>query len=187
MILNDRQIREACKSGMISPWAEHTSKNEKGEGVLSYGISSYGYDIRLGPEFRMFTNMNNATIDPKNFDPDLFVEKFKEDGSVTLPPHSFTLTRSLERLKIPKDVLTICVGKSTYARCGLIVNVTPLEPEWEGHITLEISNTTPSPALVYAGEGICQLLFLRGMPCETTYADRKGKYNHQTGVVNPKV
>lgn len=169
-------------SGMISPFTEKLTR----QGVISYGLSSYGYDARLADEFKVFTNVNNAIVDPKNFSDECFVDR-KGDTCI-IPPHSFILARTLEYFKIPRDVLVICLGKSTYARCGLIVNVTPLEPEWEGHVTLEISNTTPLPAKVYANEGICQFLFLKGeAPCETSYADRGGKYQWQRGVTLPKI
>jgi dCTP deaminase len=154
--------------------------------VISYGLSSYGYDARIAPEFRIFTNVDNAIVDPKSFNAQSFVER---EGEVCIiPPNSFVLGRTIEYFRIPRDILVICLGKSTYARCGMIVNVTPLEPEWEGHVTLEISNTTPLPARVYANEGICQFLFLKGeSPPEVSYADRKGKYMRQTGVTLPRL
>jgi len=167
---------------MIEPFLE----KQKGQNIISYGLSSYGYDARVSDEFMIFTNVDNAIVDPKNFDKQSFVER-KTDVCV-IPPNSFVLARTVEYFKIPKDVLVICLGKSTYARCGLIVNVTPLEPGWEGHVTLEISNTTPLPAKVYANEGIAQFLFYRGeSPCEVTYADRGGKYMKQTGVTLPRL
>ena len=154
--------------------------------MISYGLSSYGYDARVSNEFKIFTNVDNAIVDPKNFAEQSFVDR-KVDVCV-IPPNSFALARTVEYFRVPRDVLVICLGKSTYARCGLIVNVTPLEPEWEGFVTLEISNTTPLPAKVYANEGLCQFLFLKGEgPCEVSYADRKGKYMKQTGVTLPKL
>ena len=169
---------------MIEPFVE----NQKREGAISYGLSSYGYDMRVAPEFKIFTNALSAVVDPKQFDERSFVELA---GDVcTVPPNSFALARSVEYFRIPRNVLTICVGKSTYARCGIITNVTPFEPEWEGHVTLEISNTTPLPAKVYANEGICQVLFFEADDddiCETSYADKKGKYQAQTGVTLPKL
>lgn len=173
---------------MIKPYCEKQVKGEGSEGkkVVSYGVSSYGYDIRVSDEFKIFTNVNNSVIDPKNFRDDAFVE-IKKDICV-VPPNSFALARSVEYFKIPRNVLTVCLGKSTYARCGIIVNVTPFEPEWEGHVTLEISNTTPLPALIYANEGIAQVLFFESSDqCETSYADRKGKYMNQTGITLPCV
>jgi dCTP deaminase len=182
-IMPDRWIREmALEHGMIEPFVDRQTR----EGVISYGLSSYGYDARVAPEFRIFTNVDNALVDPKNFSDRSFVERTGE--SCVIPPNSFALARTVEYFKIPRDVLVICLGKSTYARCGMIVNVTPLEPEWEGHVTLEISNTTPLPARVYANEGICQFLFLKGeAPPEVSYADRKGKYMRQRGVTLPKL
>ncbi len=178
----DSWIREQSRKGMIAPFSEKQVR----EGVISYGLSSYGYDLRVSSEFKIFTNVNSTIIDPKNFDERSFVNVTAE--SVIIPPNSFALARSIEYFKIPRDVLTICVGKSTYARCGIIVNVTPFEPEWEGFVTLEISNTTPLPARVYANEGLCQILFFRSdEPCEISYADRKGKYQNQQGIVLPKL
>ena len=179
----DRWIREqALSRGMITPFSEKQVR----EGVISYGLSSYGYDLRVSNEFKIFTNVNSAIIDPKNFDERSFVSV--EADSVIVPPNSFALARSIEYFKIPRDVLTICVGKSTYARCGIIVNVTPFEPEWEGFVTLEISNTTPLPARVYANEGLCQILFFQSdETCEISYADRRGKYQKQQGIVLPKL
>ena len=156
------------------------------DGKISYGLSSYGYDARVSDEFKIFTNVNNAVVDPKNFSYEGFVEK-KADTCI-IPPNSFVLAQTVEYFRIPRNVLVICVGKSTYARCGIIVNVTPLEPEWEGHVTLEFSNTTPLPAKIYANEGAAQFLFFEGVEtCEKSYADRKGKYMHQTGVTLPKL
>lgn len=182
-LLADRQIRDlALNHGMIDPFVE----KQKRDGVISYGLSSYGYDARCSDEFMIFTNVDNAIVDPKDFSKESFVER-KTDVCV-IPPNSFVLTRSLEYFRIPKDVLVVCLGKSTYARCGLIVNVTPLEPGWEGHVTLEISNTTPLPAKVYANEGVAQFLFFRGSAaCETSYADRSGKYMGQRGITLPKM
>jgi dCTP deaminase len=182
-IQSDRWIREqALKHRMIEPFSEKQVR----EGVISYGLSSYGYDLRVSDEFKIFTNVNSAIIDPKAFDERSFVSV--QADSVIVPPNSFALARSIEYFRIPRDVLTICVGKSTYARCGIIVNVTPFEPEWEGFVTLEISNTTPLPAKVYANEGLCQILFFRSdEACEVSYADRKGKYQNQQGIVLPKL
>lgn len=182
-IMPDHWIREQSQNHqMIDPFHE----KQKGQGIISYGLSSYGYDARLADEFMIFTNVDNAIVDPKNFDESSFVER-KTDVCI-IPPNSFALCRTMEYFKIPEDVLVICLGKSTYARCGLIVNVTPLEPGWEGQVTLEISNTTPLPAKVYANEGICQFLFYKGdTPCEVTYADRAGKYMGQKGVTLPRL
>jgi dCTP deaminase len=172
----------AKEHGMIEPFAERQVR----EGVISYGVSSYGYDVRVSDEFKIFTNVYTATVDPKNFDPRSFVDWRGE--TCIVPPNSFALARSVEYFRIPRNVLTICVGKSTYARCGIIVNVTPFEPEWEGHVTLEISNTTPLPAKIYANEGIAQVLFFQSdEPCEMSYKDKKGKYQAQTGVTLPKI
>jgi dCTP deaminase len=183
MLKSDRWIRKmALEHGMINPFSEKQVR----EGVVSYGLSSYGYDLRVADEFKVFTNVNSAIIDPKGFDEKSFVT-IRAD-SILIPPNSFALARSVEYFKIPRSVLTICVGKSTYARCGIIVNVTPFEPEWEGFVTLEISNTTPLPARVYANEGLCQILFFQSDEvCETSYADRKGKYQAQKGIVLPKL
>ncbi|MFN3739966.1 MAG: dCTP deaminase [Thermodesulfovibrionales bacterium] len=182
MVMNDRWIKEMAVKGMIEPF----SPEQVREGVISYGVSSYGYDMRIADEFKIFTNINATVVDPKNFDPKSFVE-FRGDLCI-IPPNSFVLGYSVEYFRIPRDVIVICLGKSTYARCGLIVNVTPLEPEWEGHVTIEISNTTPLPARIYANEGIAQLIFLRGIePCEVSYADKAGKYQSQKGITLPKV
>ena len=181
--MSDIWIRErALQDKMIDPFVER----QKREGVISYGLSCYGYDARVSDEFKIFTNVDSAMVDPKNFDPNSFVER---KGPVCIiPPNSFALARTVEYFRIPRDVLVICLGKSTYARCGIIVNVTPLEPEWEGQVTLEISNTTPLPAKIYANEGACQFLFLKGdEPCEVSYADRAGKYMGQRGVTLPKL
>jgi dCTP deaminase len=182
-IKSDRWIREmALKHEMISPFSEKQVR----EGVISYGLSSYGYDLRVADEFKIFTNVNSAIVDPKNFDERSFVTVCS--NCCIVPPNSFALARSIEYFKIPRDVLTICLGKSTYARCGIIVNVTPFEPEWEGYVTLEISNTTPLPAKIYANEGLCQIIFFQSdEECETSYADRKGKYQGQKGIVLPKM
>jgi dCTP deaminase len=183
MILSDIWIREqAQKHGMIEPFVE----SQKREGMISYGLSSYGYDARCSPEFKIFTNVDNAIVDPKEFAPKSFVDR--ETDVCIIPPNSFALARTVEYFRIPRDVLVICLGKSTYARCGIIVNVTPLEPEWEGHVTLEFSNTTPLPAKIYANEGVCQFLFFKGdQPCETSYKDRSGKYMGQKGVTLPRL
>ncbi|MGB1147013.1 MAG: dCTP deaminase [Alphaproteobacteria bacterium] len=181
-ILPDHKIRELAQQGMIEPFVEA----QKREGMISYGVSSYGYDARVAPEFSIFTNVDNAVVDPKNFSKSSLVER--ETDVCIIPPNSFALARTVEYFRIPRDVLVVCVGKSTYARCGIIVNVTPLEPEWEGHVTLEFSNTTPLPAKIYANEGACQFLFFQGdEPCEISYADRAGKYMGQTGVTLPRL
>ena len=172
--------RMALEHMMIDPFVE----NQVRSGVISFGLSSYGYDIRVADEFKVFTNINNTVIDPKAFDPRSFVD-LKTDVCI-VPPNSFALARTVEYLRIPRDVLTVCLGKSTYARCGIIVNVTPFEPEWEGHVTLEISNSTPLPAKIYANEGLAQVVFFRaGEPCEVSYADRNGKYQGQRGITLP--
>jgi len=183
VIKSDRWIRQqALERGMIKPFEDRQVR----KGGISFGLSSYGYDIRIANEFKIFTNINNSIVDPKAFDPRSFVDF---QGEVALiPPNSFALGRSVEYFKIPRNVLTICVGKSTYARCGIITNVTPFEPEWEGYVTLEISNTTPLPAKIYANEGIAQVLFFESdEACETSYADRQGKYQGQQGIVLPTV
>jgi dCTP deaminase len=184
-IKSDRWIRRMAREhGMIEPFVDGQVR----EGAVSYGVSSYGYDMRVAPEFRIFTNVLSVIVDPKHFDARSFVEF---DGDVCIvPPNSFALARSVEYFRIPRNVLTICLGKSTYARCGIITNVTPFEPEWEGFVTLEISNTTPLPAKIYANEGICQVLFFEADDddvCQTSYADKKGKYQKQTGVTLPKL
>ena len=183
MLKSDRWIRRmATEHGMINPFSEKQVR----ESVISYGLSSYGYDLRVADEFKIFTNVNCTVVDPKCFDERSFVT-VRSDVCI-VPPNSFALARSVEYFKIPRDVLTICVGKSTYARCGIIVNVTPFEPEWEGFVTLEISNTTPLPAKIYANEGLCQIIFFQSDEvCETSYADRKGKYQAQKGIVLPKL
>jgi dCTP deaminase len=182
-IKSDRWIREmSLKHGMIEPFVD----SQVSAGVVSFGLSSYGYDIRVADEFKVFTNINNTVIDPKSFDPRSFVD-IKADVCI-VPPNSFALARTIEYFRIPRDVLTVCLGKSTYARCGIIVNVTPFEPEWEGFVTLEISNTTPLPAKIYANEGLAQVLFFQSdEPCERSYADKKGKYQGQQGVTLPKI
>jgi dCTP deaminase len=179
----DSWIKKMAKeNNMIQPFADEQKKN----GVISFGVSSYGYDARVSDEFKVFTNVNNALVDPKNFSEESFIER-KADSCI-IPPNSFVLARTVEYFKIPRDVLVICLGKSTYARCGIIVNVTPLEPEWEGHVTLEFSNTTPLPARVYANEGACQFLFLKGdIACDISYLERSGKYMGQRGVTLPKL
>ena len=182
-ILPDSWIREtSIKEKMIDPFVDR----QEGRGVISYGLSSFGYDARVADEFKIFTNVDSATVDPKNFAAHSFVDR-KTDVCI-IPPNSFVLGRTVEYFRVPRDVLVICLGKSTYARCGIIVNVTPLEPEWEGHVTLEFSNTTPLPAKLYANEGACQFLFLKGdKACEVSYKDRGGKYMKQVGVSLPHV
>jgi len=180
-IKSDKWIRKmALEHGMIEPFSE----KQVADGKISYGLSSYGYDVRIADEFKIFTNIHSAIVDPKNFDTRSFMD-VKADVCV-IPPNSFALARTIEYFRIPRNVLTVCVGKSTYARCGIIVNVTPFEPEWEGIVTLEVSNTTPLPAKIYAGEGISQVLFFESdEACETSYADRKGKYQSQKGLQLP--
>ena len=181
-VLSDKWIKKMALDGMISPFEE----KQISEGKISYGLSSFGYDARVSNEFKIFTNVNSEIVDPKNFKPSNFVTK--NVSECIIPPNSFVLASTVEYFKIPKDVLVICLGKSTYARCGIIVNVTPLEPGWEGCVTLEFSNTTPLPAKIYANEGAAQFIFLKGNENpETTYAQRKGKYMKQTGVTLPKV
>ena len=182
-IMPDRWIKQMAKeNGMIKPFADKQHR----QGIISYGVSSYGYDARVADEFKIFTDVDNAIVDPKNFTPSSFVTR--KTNVCVIPPNSFALARTVEYFRIPKDLLVICLGKSTYARCGIIVNVTPLEPEWEGQVTIEISNTTPLPAKIYANEGICQLLFLKGSePCEVSYADKNGKYMKQMGVATPRL
>jgi dCTP deaminase len=182
-IKSDRWIqRMALDHGMIEPFVETQVR----DGVISYGVSSYGYDVRVADEFKVFTNINTTVIDPKSFDPRSFMD-VKTDICV-VPPNSFVLARTVEYFRIPRDVLTLCLGKSTYARCGIIVNVTPFEPEWEGTATLEISNTTPLPARIYANEGIAQVIFFQSdEPCMTSYADKKGKYQAQRTVTLPRI
>ena len=179
----DRWIkRMATEHRMIEPFVESQAR----AGVVSYGLSSYGYDIRVADEFKVFTNIYNTVVDPKRFDPKSFVDIQAE--VCIIPPNSFALARTIEYFRVPRDILTVCLGKSTYARCGIIVNVTPLEPEWEGHVTIEISNTTPLPARIYANEGIAQVLFFQSdEPCEVSYKDKKGKYQAQQGVTLPRI
>jgi dCTP deaminase len=185
-ILSDKSIEEmVIKHGMIEPFVVQQKRFDDSERkIISYGLSSYGYDARVSNEFKIFTNIDSAIVDPKDFDHQSFVDR---TGDVCIiPPNSFALARTVEYFRIPRDLLVVCVGKSTYARCGIIVNVTPLEPEWEGHVTLEFSNTTPLPAKIYAGEGACQFLFFKGDKlCDTSYADRNGKYMKQRGVTLP--
>ncbi len=175
--------RMALEERMIEPFVESQVR----EGVISYGVSSYGYDIRVGNQFKIFTNVHNTIVDPKRFDPKSFVDITTNDH-VVIPPNSFALAQTVEYFRIPRNVITVCVGKSTYARCGIIVNVTPFEPEWEGFVTLEISNTTPLPARIYANEGIAQVLFFESDEmCQTSYADKKGKYQKQTAITLPRL
>ena len=183
----DKWIRRMAEQhGMIEPFEPGQVREVDGRKIVSYGTSSYGYDIRCSNEFKLFTNINCTIVDPKNFDPNSFVE-VKGDYCI-IPPNSFALARTVEYFKIPRSVLTVCLGKSTYARCGIIVNVTPFEPEWEGIVTLEVSNTTPLPAKIYANEGIAQVLFFESDEvCETSYADKKGKYQAQQGLTLPKL
>ena len=185
-IKSDKWIRRMAEQhGMIEPYEPTLIREANGHKIVSYGASSYGYDIRCADEFKVFTNINSATVDPKNFDEKSFVD-VKSDVCI-IPPNSFALARTVEFFRIPRDVLTICLGKSTYARCGIIVNVTPLEPEWEGHVTLEFSNTTTLPAKIYANEGVAQMLFLQSdEACEVSYKDRGGKYQGQRGVTLPR-
>jgi dCTP deaminase len=176
----------AKECGMIEPFEPGQIKDLNGQRIVSYGTSSYGYDVRCSDEFKLFTNINSTIVDPKNFDANSFVE-LKGDYCI-IPPNSFALARTVEHFRIPRNVLTICLGKSTYARCGIIVNVTPLEPEWEGYVTLEFSNTTPLPAKIYANEGVAQMIFFESDEvCETSYKDRGGKYQGQIGVTLPKI
>ena len=183
----DRWIREmAQKNKMIEPFEEKQVSQSSSSKLISYGLSSYGYDLRVSNEFKVFTNIYGSIVDPKNFDPCAFIDIVAD--VCIIPPNSFALARSIEYFRIPRNVLTICIGKSTYARCGIIVNVTPFEPSWEGYVTLEISNTTPLPAKIYANEGLAQVLFFEASnPCETSYAERNGKYMMQTGITIPRV
>jgi dCTP deaminase len=185
-IKSDKWIKKMAKQeSMISPFEPDQIKSLSGNKVISYGTSSYGYDVRCSSMFKVFTNINSAVVDPKEFDKNSFVD-FEGDTCI-IPPNSFALASTVEYFKIPRSILTICLGKSTYARCGIIVNVTPLEPEWEGHVTLEFSNTTPLPAKIYANEGVAQMLFFESDDvCEVSYKDRGGKYQKQTGVTLPK-
>lgn len=182
---SDRWIRKmALEQGMIEPFVDGQIRETEGDKKVSYGLSSYGYDLRVSRHFKVFTNVYNSIVDPKNFQPDSFVDI--EADTCIIPPNSFALAVSVEYFRIPRNVLTLCIGKSTYARCGIIVNVTPFEPEWEGYVTLEISNTTPLPAKIYAGEGLAQVLFFASeQVCETSYADRKGKYMKQMAITCP--
>ena len=185
-IKSDKWIRKMVQEkGMIDPFEPNQVRTNKDKRLISYGTSSYGYDVRCSNQFKIFTNINSASVDPKNFDESSFVNLVGEE--CVIPPNSFALASTVEYFKIPRNVLTICLGKSTYARCGIIVNVTPLEPEWEGHVTLEFSNTTSLPAKIYANEGVAQMIFLESdEDCETSYKDRDGKYQGQTGVTLPK-
>jgi dCTP deaminase len=182
-VMPDHWIRKMSEEhGMIEPFVDRLHRDN----VISYGVSSYGYDARVAPDFKIFTNVDNAVVDPKNFSDNSFVTR--ETDVCVIPPNSFALARTVEYFRIPRDTLVICLGKSTYARCGIIVNVTPLEPEWEGHVTLEFSNTTPLPAKIYANEGACQFIFLRAdSACEVSYGDRGGKYQGQEGVTLPRL
>jgi dCTP deaminase len=182
----DHWIRKMAREhGMIEPFEDGLVRRNEAGPIISYGLSSYGYDLRVARDFKVFTNVYNAVVDPKKFDDRSFVDM--SGDSCLVPPNSFALARSVEYFRIPRDVITLCVGKSTYARCGIIVNVTPFEPEWEGHVTLEISNTTPLPARIYANEGLAQVIFLAATSlCETSYKDRGGKYQAQTGIVGPR-
>jgi dCTP deaminase len=185
-IKSDKWIRRMAATGMIEPFEAGQVKETQGRKIVSYGTSSYGYDIRCSTEFKIFTNVNSTIIDPKLFDEKNFFD-YRGDVCI-IPPNSFALARTVEYFRIPRNVLTICLGKSTYARCGIIVNVTPLEPEWEGHVTLEFSNTTPLPARIYANEGVAQVIFLESDEvCETSYRDRGGKYQGQKGVTLPRI
>ena len=182
-IMSDNWIKKkALEEGMIEPFID----GQKKDGTISFGLSSYGYDARVSEEFKVFTNVDSAIVDPKNFSDKGFVDR--PGNECVIPPNSFALARTVEYFRIPRDVLVICLGKSTYARCGIIVNVTPLEPEWEGHVTLEFSNTTTLPAKIYANEGVAQMIFLKSeSSCEVSYKDRKGKYQGQTGVTLPRM
>ena len=187
MVKPDHWIKaNSLESKIIEPFVDHLVRfDEAGNKIVSYGLSSFGYDIRVASEFKVFTNVRNTVVDPKHFSDDAFVDITTDE--CIIPPNSFALARSVEYFRIPRDVLCFCIGKSTYARCGIIVNVTPFEPGWEVFVTLEISNTTPLPAKIYANEGIAQVVFFQGEPCHTSYADRKGKYMSQVGIVGPKV
>ena len=186
-ILSDKEITERCeKESMIEPFVKELVRKDTNAKLLSYGLSSYGYDVRVSNEFKIFTNINNSVIDPKNFSNDNFVTKTTD--CCILPPNSFALANTVETFKIPRDIIVVCVGKSTYARCGIVINVTPIEPEFEGQVVLEFSNTTNLPAKIYANEGACQFLFFKAdTVCETSYKDRSGKYQNQTGLTLPKV
>ena len=186
-LMPDHWIKKmAREEGMIQPFVENLVRDHDGEKIISYGLSSYGYDLRVSNKFMIFTNVYNAMVDPKEFASDSFVHI--ESDVCIVPPNSFALAHSVEYFRIPRNILTMCIGKSTYARCGIIVNVTPFEPEWEGHVTLEISNTTPLPAKIYAGEGLAQILFLEGSEeCDVSYKDRGGKYMGQRGITAPRI
>ncbi len=183
----DKWIRKmALEHGMIEPFSDGLVREDGAKKIVSYGLSSYGYDLRVDRKFKVFTDIHNSIVDPKNFSPNAFIDI--EGDYCVIPPNSFALAVSVEYFRIPRNVLTLCIGKSTYARCGIIVNVTPFEPEWEGYVTLEISNTTPLPAIIYAGEGLAQVLFFTSDEvCETSYADRKGKYMKQVGITCPSI
>ena len=187
MLQSDRWIRKmALEKKMIEPFVDAQVRNAEGGKIVSFGLSSYGYDLRVADEFKIFTNVYNSIVDPKEFQENSFVDI--KGAHCIIPPNSFALARSVEYFRIPRNVLTLCIGKSTYARCGIIVNVTPFEPEWEGTVTLEISNTTPLPAKIYAGEGLAQVLFLEAKEvCEISYADRKGKYMNQLEITCPRI
>lgn len=186
-LLSDEEIKVlVAKHKMIHPYADQLVKQCDDKKIVSYGTSSYGYDLRVADEFKVFTNVNSSIIDPKNFKEDCFVDI--KGPFCIIPPNSFALARSVEYFRIPRNILTLCIGKSTYARCGIIVNVTPFEPEWEGYVTLEISNTTPLPAKIYSNEGLAQVLFFEAKNvCKISYADRKGKYMNQEGIVVPRI
>ena len=184
-ILPDWRIRELAQRGMIEPFEDRLVRTSENQGVISFGLSSFGYDLRCADEWKIFTNVNSTVVDPKNFDDRSFVDI--KANEIIIPPNSFALARSLEYMKIPDNVMVVALGKSTYARCGIVANVTPLEPGWEGHVTLEFSNTTPLPAKMYAFEGCVQLLFFEGVRPEVTYSDRKGKYQGQRGVTLPRL
>lgn len=185
-ILNDRQIRERARAGMIEPFTDRQVRSAHNAGIISYGLSSFGYDIRAADEWKIFTNAQGAAVvDPKALDPDAFIDK--QADTIIIPPNSFVLARSMEYMRVPDDVMVVALGKSTYARVGIVANVTPLEPGWEGHITLEFSNTTPLPAKMYAFEGCVQLIFFQGERPEVTYAERNGKYQNQRGVTLPRL
>jgi len=188
MLQADGWIRKmALEHGMIEPFVDRQMRQAEANKLVSFGLSSYGYDLRVADEFKVFTNVYNSIVDPKQFREDSFVN-FKGVSTCIIPPNSFALARSVEYFRIPRNVLALCIGKSTYARCGIIVNVTPFEPEWEGTVTLEISNTTPLPAKIYAGEGLAQVLFLQAKDaCEVSYADRKGKYMNQLEITCPRI
>lgn len=185
-VMSDQWINYMAREhGMIEPFSPEQVRREKGKPIVSYGTSSYGYDVRCADEFKVFTNIHSAVVDPKHFVAESFVDVVSEEVCI-IPPNSFALARTVEYFRIPRDILVICLGKSTYARCGIIVNVTPLEPEWEGHVTLEFSNTTPLPAKIYPKEGVAQMIFLHAESvCEVSYGDRQGKYQGQEGVTLP--